>query len=141
MIPVWEPKNGFNRTSEQGLLTELLPSLPAQSVIVGDRNFGIFAVVHALTQHHNPVVVRLTIDRVKRLLGREPQPGISQDVDWTASAHDRRSHPEFTSNTLVKGRVIVHYFQQEGTGKVIPLYLFTTLDLPDELIIELYRRR
>lgn len=141
VVPVWGAKNGPNRTSEQGLLIELLPNLPAQSVIVGDRNFGIFAVVHALTQHHNPVVVRLTIDRVKRLLGHEPQPGISRDVDWTASAHDRRSHPEFTSSTSVKGRVIVHYFQQEETGKVIPLYLFTTLDLPDELIVELYRRR
>lgn len=141
VIPVWGPKNGPNRTSEQGLLTELLPNLPTRSVIVGDRNFGVFSVVHALTQQHNPVVVRLTIDRVKRLLGSDPQPGISRDVTWTASAHDCRSHPEFTSNTSVKGRVIVHYFQQKETGKVIPLYLFTTLDLPDELIIELYQRR
>lgn len=124
VVPVWGAKNGPTRTSEQGLLSELLPNLPTQSVIVGDRNFGIFSVVHALTKRGNPVVVRLTIDRVKRLLGREPQAGISQDVTWTASAHDRRSHREFTSNTSVQGRVIVYYFQQQETGKVIPLYLF-----------------
>jgi len=140
VVPVWGPKNGPNRTSEQALLTELLPNLPTQSVIVGDRNFGIFSVVHGLTQRNNPVVVRLTIDRVKRLLGREPQPRISRDVTLTASAHDRRSHPEFTSSTSIRGRVIVHHFQQKETVKVISLYLFTTLNLPDELIIELYRR-
>lgn len=141
ITPVWGPKNGPNRTSEQGLLIKLLPRLPEQSVIVGDRNFGVFSVVHALTKHHNPVVVRLTIDRVKRLLGSDPKPETRRDVTWAASAHDCRSHPEFTPDMSVKGRVIVHYFQQKETGKVIPLYLFTTLDLSDELIIELYQRR
>ena len=141
VTPTWGAKYGMNNTSEQGLLEVLVPKLPAHSVMVGDRNFGVFSVVYALSQHGNPVVVRLTIDRVRRLLGEDPQDGMRKPMTWTASSHDRRSHPELPPQASVEGSVIVHHLYQEGSQEVIQLYLFTTLELPSDDIIELYDRR
>jgi len=87
------------------------------------------------------VVLRLSIERVKRILGKAPRNGMDEKVRWTASGHDRRAHPEFTNNTSIEGRVIVAHLQKPGDRQPTKLYLFSTLELSAAKIIELYGRR
>ena len=135
--PHWGPKYGPAGTSEQELLHKLIPSLPAGSVIVGDRNFGVFSVTHWLHQAGHPVVFRLSIDRVTRVLGKAPRPGLDEQVVWTASEHDRRAHPELTEESPVEGRIIVMHLHKRGDREPTKLYLLTTLALPAAEIVEL----
>ena len=139
--PQWGPKYGKEATSEQALLHKLIPSLPTGSVIVGDRNFGVFSVAHWLSQTGHPVVLRLTIDRVTRVLGKAPHHSMDEQVVWTASDHDRRAHPELTKESQVEGRIIVVHLHRRGERQPTKLYLFTTLPLPAAAVIELYGRR
>jgi hypothetical protein len=139
--PQWGPKYGKEATSEQELLQQLIPSLPAGSVIVGDRNFGVFSVTPWLHQAGHPVVFRLTIDRVTRVLGKAPRHGMDEKVVWTASDHDCRAHPELTKESQVEGRIIVVHLHKRGERKPTTLYLFTTLALPAAALVELYGRR
>src|SRR5437773_2780723 len=68
--PYWGPLNGRQAVSEQALAERALQHIPAGSVIVGDRNFGIFSTAYSAQQRGHRVVVRLTAVRAKALLGR-----------------------------------------------------------------------
>ena len=48
--PYWGPLNGRHAVSEQTLAERAMQHVPSGSVIVGDRNFGIFATVYHAQQ-------------------------------------------------------------------------------------------
>ena len=139
MQPCWGPMYGDQRVSEQTLAAEGIGQLPAGSVVVADRNFGIFSTAYDADRRSHPVVVRLTDARARYLLrGRLPQQ-TDQRVDWTPSRWDRGHHPDLPADARVRGRVIS--CQVTRQGRTVQLYLFTTLDLPPEQIAELYGYR
>lgn len=73
--PSWGPMYGPQATSEQGLASAMLERLPADAVVLGDINFGIFSFAWAVRQSGRAKVLRLQLSRARKLLGREPVAG------------------------------------------------------------------
>jgi len=136
--PCWGPMYGSEAVSEQELAEKLITSLPAQSTLLGDRNFGVFWVAWAAQQSKLGVVLRLTEVRARKLVGIISQPG-DYEVEWKASRWDGGKRRRFASDSVIKGRLIA---ARIGRGKSKQwLYLFTTLSSSVEEVVALYGRR
>lgn len=138
--PCWGPMFGKKAVSEQSLTEQLLQCLPPQSTVVGDRNFGVFSVAFAAHSQGHSVLVRMTKARAQRVKGGSlPKRRTDCPVEWKPSRDDRRSHPTIPQDACLRGRLIVRHLKRHG--QVIVLYLYTTLQLPADEIVELYGRR
>jgi putative transposase len=136
--PAWGPMYGSDAVSEQELAEAIMARLPRGGAVMGDRNFGVFWVAHAAQQHSLDVLLRLTDVRAHKLGGRFQQPG-ERAVTWHASRWDGGKRRRFAADSQVAGRLIA---ARVGRGKSQQwLFLFTTLSLPAEEIVELYGRR
>jgi hypothetical protein len=130
---------GPGAVSEQALSEKAKDSLPAKSVVMGDRNFGVLWVVYAARQRGLGVVLRLTEVRARKL-----KPTISQTGDWPvvweASRWDGGKHQRLPADvSVVPGRLIA---ARVGVGKSQQwLYLFTTSHRGAKDLVELYGRR
>jgi hypothetical protein len=137
MAPQFGAMYGPQAVSEQGLAEALIEALPSSSVLIGDRNFGIFAVGWRAHSRGHAVLVRLTEARAQRLSGGDLAPGSDRKVIWEPSRDDRRAHPDLPAEARIEGRLIVE--RTEGTKEL--LYLFTTLEEPSEQVLLLYKER
>lgn len=138
--PCWGAMFGKNAVSEQGLAEQLMKRLPARSTVVGDRNFGVFSVAFAAQQLGHDVLVRMTKARAQRVMGGSiPKRKTDRQVEWKPSRDDRRRHPQLPTDACLFGRLIVRHLKRHR--QVVVLYLFTTLPLSDDEIVELYGRR
>ncbi len=138
MRPRWGAMNGPQACSEQQLAAQAMEQLPAGAVLMGDRNFGILWMAWAAQQRGHPVVLRLTEQRAKKLLGRALQPGLEEEVVWRPSRWDRQRHPDLPAEAAVSGRLLIY----TCPGARAPLLcLFTTLPLPAAEVASLYRLR
>jgi hypothetical protein len=140
--PCWGPLNGPQAVSEQALAEQAMQKVPIGSVIVGDRNFGIFSTAYAAQQREHGVILRLTAVRAKALLGGPAGEG-DHAVQWKASRWDGNRHGKkqqaWPVDAMVQGRLIAW---RVGRGKQKQwLYLFTALPLPAEEVVALYGRR
>lgn len=136
--PCWGAMYGAQAASEQELAEKAMESLPTEAVIVGDRNFGIFWMAYAAQQRSLAVVLRLTDVRARKLAGPLSQPG-DYRVSWKASRWDGGPRRRWSADAVVEGRLIA---ARVGRGQSKQwLYLFTTLALPAEEIVEVYGRR
>jgi putative transposase len=136
--PCWGAMHGPLAVSEQALAERAMDSLPAQSVVVGDRNFGIFSIAHAARQRGLGVLLRLTAARARKLVGPISQPG-EYPLRWKASRWDGGKQRRLPAGAELEGRLIAVRF---GRGKSKQwLYLFTTLALAAGEIVTLYGRR
>lgn len=137
--PYWGPLNGRQAVSEQALAERAMQHLAAGSVIIGDRNFGIFSTAYSAQQCGHGVVLRLTAVRAKALLGRPiSRPG-DYPVRWRASRWDGKGKRRWPTDASLEGRLIAW---RVGRGKHQQwLYLFTTLSLPAQEVVDLYGRR
>lgn len=139
VCPCWGAMNGPQAVSEQALAERALTQVPAGSVIVGDRNFGIFATAYAVHQRGLGVVVRLTAARARALRGGPLAPAGDYPVRWQASRWDGKKKRNWPADAAVPGRLIVWRL---GRGRHSEwLYLFTTLTLPAAEVVALYGRR
>jgi putative transposase len=136
--PCWGPMFGPQAVSEQELAEQAMDSLPAQSVVVGDRNFGIFSIAYAAQQRGLRVLLRLTEVRARKLAGPISRPG-ERRLSWQASRWDSGKKRRLPLGAGLEGRLVA---ARVGRGKSKQwLYLFTTLELPVEEILQLYGRR
>ena len=136
--PSWGPMYGDQPVSEQALAETALEKLPAEAVVLGDGNFGIFAFAYATRQSGRPLIVRLTQSRAQKILGCVMREGADRNVVWQASRWDCKAHPQLPEGALLKGRVIV---VPNPSRPEELLYLFTTLDLAAEEIVGIYKLR
>lgn len=138
--PCWGPLNGAQAVSEQALAERVMQPLPKGSVIVGDRNFGIFSTAYHARQRGHGTVLRLTAVRAQALLGGPITRCGDYPVDWRPSRWDgKKGQREAMADASLQGRLIAW---RVGRGKHQQwLYLFTTLVLPAEEVVELYGRR
>jgi putative transposase len=136
MAPQFGPMYGNEAVSEQRLAESLIDGLPPESVLIGDRNFGVFSVAWHARRRRHQVLVRMTEVRARRLLGCELNAGDHQ-VMWEPTREDRRSHPAIPADAGMEGRLIV----ARPGGMKEDLYLFTTLEEPAEEVIALYGER
>jgi hypothetical protein len=137
--PSWGPLNGRKAVSEQALAEHAMAHVRAGSVIVGDRNFGIFSTAYSAGQRQHTVILRLTAVRAKAVMGRPIARSGEYALGWPASRFDRKKHPELAQDAEIKGRLIA---RRVGRGRSKQwLYLFTTTVLPAEEVLALYGRR
>jgi hypothetical protein len=142
--PYWGPLNGRKAVSEQALAERAVAQVPVGSVIVGDRNFGIFATAYRTQQAGHKVILRLTAVRAKRLMGGPIAREGDYPVRWQASRWDgkKKGQPQarpWAAGASIEGRLIAW---RVGRGKHKQwLYLFTTVSLPAEDVVALYGRR
>lgn len=137
MAPQFGAMYGPHAVSEQGLAETLIDRLPPLSVLIGDRNFGVFSMAWRAHNGGHAVLVRLTEARAKRLSGGALTPDGDRRVTWEPSREDRRAHPELPAEARIQGRLIV----ARPTGAKEILYLFTTLEESAEEAVSLYRER
>jgi putative transposase len=134
--PAWGPMYGDQAVSEQALVEQVIDRMMARSLGVLDRNFGVFSVAWYAHCKDHPLVARMTDARARALLkGKLPQQ-TDQWVDWKPSRWDRLAHPDLPADACIRVRFIATRVVRRG--KVIQLYLVTTLDLALEQIVELY---
>jgi hypothetical protein len=138
LAPSWGPFYGSAAVSEQALAEAALESLPAEAVVLGDGNFGIFSFAYAVQQSGRPMTLRLTQARAQKILGQDLKAGTDQRVVWRPSRWDRAAHPQLPDQALVEGRVVV--CRNPARADEL-LYLFTTLELPAEKILGIYKLR
>jgi hypothetical protein len=137
--PCWGPMYGAGAVSEQYLAEQALDRLPPGSVILGDRNFGIFASAYAAHQRGHQVVIRLQAHRAKAVLGGPISQEGDYAVEWRGGAGDRAGKENRPPEAKIQGRLVV---RRVGRGKSKQwLYLFTTLTQPVDEVVALYGKR
>ncbi len=139
--PYWGPLNGGQAVSEQALAERAMQHVPGGSVMMGDRNFGIFSTAYSAQQQGHGVVLRLTAARAKSksLMGGPISRVGDYPVCWRPSRWDGKGQRQWPADACVEGRLIAW---RVGRGKHKKwLYLFTTLTLPAEEVVKLYGLR
>lgn len=137
--PAWGAMYGPSAVSEQELAAACMDRLPADAVIVGDRNFGVLWVAHEARQRNLGVVLRLTEARASKLAGGAISQEGERSVEWKASRWDGGNKHRIAIGTSVSGRLLA---LRVGRGKSKQwLYLFTTLNWPVEELAKLYGKR
>lgn len=138
MAPAFGPAHGSKAVSEQKLARDLIDRLPPRSVLIGDRNFGVFEIAWRAHRHGHHVLMRLSAQRAKKLAGGAlPQPGTDLQVVWQPSTHERSKHPEIEPDARIAGRLVA--VKPERAEEVI--YLFTTLEEIPEKLASIYCQR
>ena len=137
--PCWGPMYGDGAVSEQYLAERALDPLPPGAVIIGDRNFGIFATAYAAHQRGHQVVIRMQAHRAKAVLGRPISQEGDYAVEWRAGGGDRAGKENRPKEAKIQGRLVI---RRIGRGKSQQwLYLFTTLTIPADEVVALYGKR
>ncbi len=137
--PHWGPMYGAEAVSEQQLADKAMSALPRGSIIVGDRNFGVFSIAWQAQQCGLDVVTRLTGERARKVAGEPISTEGERPVSWTASRFDGRRQGGMPEGAVVPGRLIA---ARIGRGRSKEwLYLFTTVKLPQTEVLELYGKR
>lgn len=137
--PSWGPMYGPKAIGPQQLAADALGRLPAEAVVMGDGDFGIFAFAYSVQQTGRPLLLRLTAARAHKVLGGfSLRPGRRRKVVWETSAWDRQRHPDLTPKSVVKGWIVA-CAHPARKGEL--LYFFTTLDQKPKRILALYKLR
>jgi len=137
--PCWGPMYGAEAVSEQYLAERALDPLPPGAIIIGDRNFGIFATAYAAHQRGHQVVVRVMAHRAKAIMGQPISQEGDYAVEWQASGGDRAGKENRPKDAKIQGRLLAY---RVGRGKSKQwLYLFTTLIIPADEVVALYGKR
>jgi hypothetical protein len=132
--PQWGPET----VSEQALVLRAISDLPTGAVLIGDRNFGVFGMAFAASQHGHAVVIRLTRVRAERLAGGAIEPGTDRKIIWTPTRWDSCGGP-YAAPASVRGRLVCLAASHANQNEAV--YLFTTLELTAREIGELYALR
>lgn len=134
-------KYGAPAVSEVTLAQRLLPRLPDHSVVMADRNFGLFAFFHAAQAAGHDVVTRLTQARFGSMVKSAAQLGPGHwELAWKPSGADRRKHPELPVDACVN----IELHEIRGTnaeGEPTLLWIATTLKTTGAKLGELYWQR
>jgi hypothetical protein len=136
--PLWGPMYGPTAVSEQGLAGQGLEHLPTDAVVLGDGNFGIFAMAYAVQQSQRSMIFRLTRARAQKIAGGPMVKGTDRKVVWRPSRWDRKAHPQLPEEASVEGRLIV--CGNPARPEEL-LYLWTTLALAVTEILGIYKLR
>lgn len=138
--PAWGPMYGKDAIAEQPLALQILNRLPEGSLVVADRNFGVFSITWSLKELSHPCLVRMTEVRAKSMAGTNLTIDQDKEIVWIPSAHERRKHKDIPQDARIEGRLIVrHVLQQKRMVKLI-LFACDT-ELSGDELAELYAKR
>lgn len=133
---------GAEAVSEVALTKRLMLRLPEHSIVLADRNFGVFSVAYCAVQAGHDILLRVTRQRFdafvrKANLMQKSKPGKRcWQLSWRPSAKERKSHPELPENAIVV--VTLHEIK---VSEKLTLLLVTTLKHPSSVLAALYGRR
>lgn len=135
--PQCGPMYGPDAIGEVDLAVRLLRDLPKLSILLADRNFGVFAFTHAATAAGHDVVARLTQARFRALVkkGKPIGPG-HWSLSWKPSRYDRTAHPELPADARVVG-----WLHEVRVRKDLTLWLLSTVAGTGAELAALYHRR
>lgn len=137
VLPEFGPMYGPKARSELSLAVALVGRLPKDAILLGDRNFGVFAFAWAGASAGRDVLLRMTKGRFASLRqGARPVGAGKWQVTWRPSRWDRTKHPELPADAAVKG-----YLHEVQVSAKLTLWLFTTLDLTGQEAAALYHQR
>jgi hypothetical protein len=142
--PIWGPACGKDSISEQALALTMIPRLPEGSMVVADRNFGIFSVAYSAISSGHPCLFRMTDQRFQYLVGKDADLSFDQEREfvWIPSAHDCRTHKEIPKDAKIPGRLIVRHVQPSNTTRLVRLLLFVSgSNLEAKELTDLYDKR
>jgi hypothetical protein len=137
--PRWGPMYGSEAVSEQQLAAKAMGALKPGSIVVGDRNFGVFSIAWQARQCGLNVVIRLTGERARKVSGEPISREGERPACWTPSRFDGRRQGGMPEGASVSGRLIALRIGKGPSQEW--LYLFTTLTLPQQEVVALYGKR
>jgi hypothetical protein len=128
---------GSKADSEVAMAKLLLPRIPANSLLMADRNFGVFGFVHAAVAAGHDVLVRLVQVRFEALKRRAQEAGPGRwRLRWTPTKTNRRTDPGLPADAEVT--VWLHEFVG-FSGQT--LWVATTSGESVGILAELYAKR
>jgi hypothetical protein len=121
------PMYGAHAVSEIELGIQLLPRIPADSIVMADRGFGIFYFAQAVQTAGLQFVARLTKTRFKALQRDATPIGAGRwECVWRPSRWDRTHHPDLPGDAAIP--VHLHEIEvPDANNQPLKLYLVTTL--------------
>mgnify|MGYP003946894323 CR=1 FL=1 len=142
LLPEVGPKFGPEARSEPQLTHALLGRLPANSIVIADRNFGIFSVAFAAKQAGHDALLRMTKQRFLALQ-RRARPVPSNDPNhpcwklaWKPSKKDRQSNPDLPADAQLD--VLLYEVRISDT---LTLFLLTTWPCDAHDVARIYGKR
>jgi hypothetical protein len=137
VVPEFGPMYGPAAVAEVALARRLLARLPARSILLADRNFGIFAFAHAAGVAGHDVLLRLTQPRFAALRKQAKPEGAGRwSLTWRPSRWDRKSNPDLPAGAEVQG-----WLHEVRVSDTLTLWLFTTAEGSGEEMASLYGQR
>ena len=128
---------GSEADSEVAMAKLLFPRIPAHSLLMADRNFGVFGFVHAAVAAGHDVLVRLVQSRFEALKRSAEEAGPRRwRLRWTPTKANRRTDPNLPADAAVS--VWLHEFVG-FSGQT--LWVATTAEASVEALAELYAKR
>lgn len=128
---------GDDAVSEMALAEPFLKRIPAHSVLMADRGFGVFSFAFAATQAGHDVVLRLNRDRFQSLQKKATllRPNVWQ-LCWKPTKNNRRSFPDLPADAEVM--VYLHAFDGFSGER---MWIVTTLSMDTPGVAQLYVHR
>jgi hypothetical protein len=135
--PQYGAMYGPNAVGEVDLAVRLLGALPDRSVLLADRNFGVFGFVHGATGAGHDVVVRLTESRFRALVKKGTWVDEGRwSLIWEPSPADRKTHTQLPPDATVRGWV-----HEVRVRPDLTLWLLSTVDATGAELATLYGQR
>jgi len=130
-------KFGPSAVSEQALAIEMLPRIPAKSLLLADRNFGVFSFFHAGVTAGHDVLTRLTQKRFRSMQRSAElvKPGLWR-LHWKPTRHDRLTNPNLPADA-----VVTVYLHEIAGFNGESLWCATTCDMKVQDVQTIYARR
>jgi len=138
--PCYGAYRGKEATSEQALFYQALDKMPAKSLCIADKNFGIFAVAYAAAQRGHEVLVRLTSIRAKGFIGGQSAEYIDKAVTWKYRQSRAAEELAIAPDAAVEGRFIKWTVKRDGY-RPLELLFFTNSTQPAKDLVALYEQR
>ena len=128
---------GPKAVGEVELSAALIARLPPASVLIGDRNFGIFAFALQARQAGHDILMRLTKGRFQSMRRKAKSVGPGRwELVWKPNPRERRANPRWPADAAV--HVGLH---EVRISEELTLWLVTSLGEPASVLAELYRGR
>jgi Transposase DDE domain len=128
---------GPKAAGEVALSAPLIARLPTGSVLIGDRNFGVFAFALLARQAGHDILMRLTKSRFQAMVRKAKSVGPGAwTLTWKPSAWERGKNPGWPVDAAVEVRL-----HEVRICATLTLWLVTSLGEAAGALAELYRGR
>jgi hypothetical protein len=128
---------GPKAVGEVELSAGLIARLPTGSILIGDRNFGVFAFAWQAREAGHDVLLRLTESRFRAMQRKARSVGPGEwELTWKPSAWERKRNARWPAHAAVQVRL-----HEVRIAAHLTLWLVTSLGEPASVLSGLYHGR